>query len=250
MPNWKYQKRHRLEAWNDYLIYGLFVILWISIGDYHADLVEQLMHYLLVVHERYDLRVVCRSWEIEIVNLVSVRLYGTLISWLHHFKLDTMMSELLFIDLTVIHLRNLFSPEPHSLYDTFLLLVFFKHLTNLSHDLRVNVLLKWILRMQRLLVGLPEVSIWKREVYCEWHIQLQTTLFVGLEWVFVNFYIPIHEDWGPLFLLDLVLFLNLSGNNRVVKLLIWFKRLFEYDYFDGAPLEVTNDKLVPEYDET
>ena len=170
MPNWEYQKRYRLEARDDNLIYGLLIILRISIGDYHTDLVEKLMHHLLVVHERYDLRVVCRSREIEIVNLVSVRLYGSLISWLHHFKLDTMLSVLFFKDLTVIHLRNLFSPEPDCLYDTFLLLKFFKHFTNLSHDLRVNVLLEWILRMERLLVGLPEVSIWKCEVYCKWHI--------------------------------------------------------------------------------
>jgi len=59
------------------------------------------------------------------VNLVSVGLYGTLVSWLEHFKLDAMLGELVLQNMPIIQLYEFLSAEPHRLDVRVLLLKVF-----------------------------------------------------------------------------------------------------------------------------
>ena len=82
-----------------------------------------------------------------------------------------MLSEWLLDYLSVGQLSELFRSKPHGLYKALLLLQVFKDFPYLSHDLSVNVQLKWVLGVQRMLVRLSEVAVRECEVYSEREIK-------------------------------------------------------------------------------
>lgn len=101
LHQWNNNKANGFKTWNDNLINSLFNVLRFTICNQDANLVEQLVIYLLVVNKLDDLPEVSRTWEVEELQLLLVGGDGGGIAWWGYHKLYTMLWKLFLVKLAV-----------------------------------------------------------------------------------------------------------------------------------------------------